>query len=74
MKPLRLCVLGKRSITPETALVLEDALGMTAEFWLQLQAEYDIDVARKRIAAKPRSTTPLAPLHDYDPALDAEPW
>jgi addiction module HigA family antidote len=37
---------GKRSITPDTALRLAIALGTTAEFWLGLQQEYDLDCAR----------------------------
>ena len=39
-------VRGKRSITPDTALRLAAALGTTAEFWLGLQQEYDLDCAR----------------------------
>ena len=37
---------GKRSITADTALRLGQALGMTPEFWLNLQRMYDLDVAR----------------------------
>ena len=33
---------GKRGITPEMALCLSDALGTTAEFWLNLQSQYDL--------------------------------
>lgn len=39
-------VRGKRSITPDTALRLAAALGTTAEFWLGLQQEFDLDCAR----------------------------
>lgn len=39
-------VRGKRSITPDTALRLSVALNTTAEFWLGLQQEYDLDCAR----------------------------
>lgn len=38
-------VRGKRSITPDTALRLAAALGTTAEFWLGLQQENDLDFA-----------------------------
>jgi len=38
-------VRGKRSITPDTALRLAAALGTSAEFWLGLQQEYDLDCA-----------------------------
>ena len=37
---------GRRSITADTALRLGKALGMTPEFWLNLQRMYDLEVAR----------------------------
>jgi antitoxin HigA-1 len=37
-------VLGKRSITADTALRLAKFFGNSAEFWLGLQAQYDLDV------------------------------
>lgn len=37
---------GNRSITADTALRLGQALGMTPEFWLNLQRMYDLDMAR----------------------------
>ena len=48
-------------VTPDTALRLARYLGTTAEFWLRLQARYDLETARqkpdKNIAAiKPRKT------------------
>ena len=33
---------GKRSVTPDTALRLEKVLGMTADFWLGLQMDWDL--------------------------------
>ncbi len=41
---------GKRSISPEFALILECVLGTTAEMWVRIQAEYDLWVARKKAA------------------------
>ena len=38
--------LGRRSITADTALRIGRALGMSPEFWLNLQRMYDLDVAR----------------------------
>jgi antitoxin HigA-1 len=38
-------VLGKRSITAETALRLARYFGTSPQFWLGLQADYDLDVA-----------------------------
>ena len=37
-------VLGKRSITAETALRLARYFGTSPQFWLGLQADYDLDV------------------------------
>ena len=39
-------VRGKRGVTPETAWLLSQALNTTPEFWLNLQAAYDLAVAR----------------------------
>ena len=36
----------RRSITADTALRIGKALGMTPEFWLNLQRIYDLEVAR----------------------------
>ena len=41
-------VRGKRGVTPETAWLLAQALGTTPEFWLQLQAAYDLAASRPR--------------------------
>ncbi len=38
---------GKRGISPDFALVLEKALGTTAEMWVRMQADYDLWKARK---------------------------
>ena len=37
---------GRRSITADTALRIGQALGMTPEFWLNLQRMYDLELAR----------------------------
>ena len=36
----------RRSVTADTALRIGKALGMTPEFWLNLQRMYDLDLAR----------------------------
>ncbi|MFN8789821.1 MAG: HigA family addiction module antitoxin [Bdellovibrionales bacterium] len=41
---------GKRSISPDFALILESTLGTSAEMWVRIQAEYDLWVARKKAA------------------------
>jgi antitoxin HigA-1 len=40
---------GKRDINAAIALKLEKALDISAEFWVQLQAEYDLKVERQRL-------------------------
>ncbi len=37
----------RRSVTADTALRLERFLGMSAEFWMALQREYDLQTARQ---------------------------
>ena len=41
-------VRGRRSITAETAVALEDALGLPAIFWLSLQSSYELGLAASR--------------------------
>jgi len=38
---------GKRAITADTALRLARALGTSEQFWMGLQADYDLEEARK---------------------------
>jgi len=49
-------VLGRRTITADTALRLARYFGTTPEFWVTLQARYDLEVAKEtrlsRIAAE----------------------
>ena len=40
---------GRRSITPDSAVRIGQALGMTPEFWLNLQGLYDLDLVRASI-------------------------
>ncbi|SDG65635.1 HigA family addiction module antitoxin [Paraburkholderia phenazinium] len=39
--------LGRRSVSADTALRLERYFGVSAEFWLNLQIDYDLRVARE---------------------------
>ncbi|MBS3908124.1 MAG: HigA family addiction module antidote protein [Actinobacteria bacterium] len=45
-------VLGKRSITADTALRLARFFGTSAEFWLGLQAQYDLDVTTEALGER----------------------
>jgi addiction module HigA family antidote len=42
-------VLGKRSISADTALRLARYFGTSAEFWLGLQAQYDLDITAEAL-------------------------
>lgn len=43
---------GKRDVSPDTALRLERAFGSSAEYWLNMQARYDLELARDQIDKK----------------------
>ncbi len=44
-------VLGKRSITADTAIRLARYFGTSEKFWMGLQADYDLEEARHQLAA-----------------------
>jgi addiction module HigA family antidote len=39
---------GKRSMTADTALRLGRYFGMSADFWMNLQSAYELDLARRQ--------------------------
>lgn len=43
---------GKRGVTADTALRLGRFFGMEAQFWLNLQARYDLETTREKLAEK----------------------
>ena len=45
-------VLGKRKITPDTALRLAKYFNMSPEFWLGLQMDYELDIATDQLHDK----------------------
>ena len=56
-------VCERRSITADTAVRLSKYFGMAAEFWLGLQADYDIRMAKgklKKINIKPHPRSAAA--------------
>src|SRR5512137_2442701 len=40
---------GKRNVTADTALRLGQYFGMSADFWMNLQSAYELDLARNEI-------------------------
>ena len=57
LKTVNEIIKGKAAITPETAIQLERALGISARFWTGLETQYRAHLrARKRSASwRPRS-------------------
>lgn len=45
-------VLGKRRVSAETALRLARFFDMTPQFWMGLQADYDLDVATDELGER----------------------
>lgn len=54
-------VLGKRSVTADTALRLARYFGNSPQFWLGLQNQYDLDVTEDQLGKRlEREVRPLA--------------
>lgn len=49
---------GARSITADTAIRLAKYFGTSAEFWMNLQIQYDLDVARLKAGVSLDSIIP----------------
>lgn len=45
-------VLGKRAITADTALRLARYFGTSEQFWMGLQADFDLEEARRQLGRK----------------------
>lgn len=43
---------GKRAISPDSALRLARYFGTSPEFWMGLQATYDLEMARDQVGAE----------------------
>lgn len=54
-------ILGKRAMTPDTALRLARYFGTSERFWLGLQMDYEIEEAHRRAGVRiAREVTPRA--------------
>ena len=51
---------GKRAITADTALRLARARGTSEQFWMGLQADYDLEEARKATGNKLKNIQHIA--------------
>jgi addiction module HigA family antidote len=45
-------VLGRRAITPDTALRLGRFFGTSAEVWMNLQSRFDLETAKERMGGR----------------------
>ena len=54
MDPRRIhsIVHGERSVTAETALLLSRYFGTSAEFWMGIQSQYDLEKEEDRLTAR----------------------
>ena len=61
MAPMRIShvVKGARPITAELALLFGRALGQSPQYWLNLQATYDLKIAERKIRGQLRSVAEL---------------
>lgn len=55
-------IAGKRAMTADTALRLEQWLGVSAGFWMNLQTRYELDVAAETIGDEIKRTVIARPL------------
>jgi antitoxin HigA-1 len=63
VSPMRVShiVRGTRPVTAEMALLLGRALGQSPQYWLNLQAAYDLKAAEAAISKQLQTVTELAP-------------
>lgn len=60
-------ITGKKAITPETAIALSQALGTSAEYWLNLESSYRLDLLHQRTEQKPAEVERRARLFSKVP-------
>jgi len=51
---------GKRAVTADTAIRLARALGTSEQFWMGLQADYDLEEARKAVQGELKKVENIA--------------
>ncbi len=55
---------GQRSITAETALLLARFFGNSAQFWMGLQSQYDLEMAGEQLGERLRQVESNSPSHE----------
>jgi len=61
-------VLEQRGISADTALRLAKFFGTSEMFWLNIQAQYDLDVQRQKLGSQLSEVRPLKAFQRADPA------
>ncbi len=63
ISPMRVShvIKGARPVTAELALLFGRAFGQTPQYWLNLQADYDLKAAEKALVKRLRHVIALAP-------------
>lgn len=52
---------GSRPVTAELALLLGRAFGQTPQYWLNLQADFDLKVAERELDERLKAVVELVP-------------
>ena len=62
LSPMRIShvINGTRPVTAEMALLFGKAFGQTPQYWLNLQADYDLKIAGRAVARKLTKISPVA--------------
>ena len=60
-------IAGRRAMTADTALRLEQWLGVEAAFWMNLQKRYELDLAAEQIGDEIKRT-----IHRRQPPTDVQ--
>jgi addiction module HigA family antidote len=63
MAPMRIShvVKGTRPVTAELALLFGKAFGQTPQYWLNLQAAYDLKLAQRAMGGRLKAVSEMAP-------------
>jgi addiction module HigA family antidote len=66
-------VLEKRSITADTALRLARYFGTSAQFWIGLQSDYELDIAKDVLGNRLEREVRISALADRDESSSYKP-
>lgn len=70
LKTINLLINNKQGITPETAVTLEKVFGSPADFWIEVDAKYQIRKREEQNSEKNELTAKKAMLRKYMPVAE----